>query len=384
MTDKPNLAAQKAARRAIKGVGPDTDIAGNPLTEEQKATMREVEARWAREDAARAKAARLLDGVPRCDPDWNREMMRVSGNGDYVEYERILAALSAALPADVAGVVEEAAKVLEGVTPGPWRVGPVDDCRVEDALGNEVAQIDGDYNQPDTWPLMEANARFIAWCREGVPALIALATAQAAQIAFTATDGQRLLRKADVMGVCDTPDLCFDSEESVARCGPCAAKIAARDGVTLNKYTHSNPQAMRLRRELTAAETALAAMKKERDKLARQNRRYPGIVADADRQRELAVDLQKTHEANAELARSQRDAAEAALAAERTKVAALNDALRLIELIGYREGEDFGWINAHMRGVATSVLAGQSIEHYWRLFPNHRPLAALSEAEART
>lgn len=47
-------------------------------------------------------------------------------------------------------------------TPGPWRVGPVDDTRVEDASGNEVAQIDGDYNQPDTWPVMEANARLIA------------------------------------------------------------------------------------------------------------------------------------------------------------------------------------------------------------------------------
>ena len=47
-------------------------------------------------------------------------------------------------------------------TPGPWRVGPVDDTRVEDADGNEVAQIDGDYNQPETWPLMEANARLIA------------------------------------------------------------------------------------------------------------------------------------------------------------------------------------------------------------------------------
>lgn len=47
-------------------------------------------------------------------------------------------------------------------TPGPWRVGPVDDTRVEDANGNEIAQIDGEYNQPETWPIMEANARLIA------------------------------------------------------------------------------------------------------------------------------------------------------------------------------------------------------------------------------
>ena len=47
-------------------------------------------------------------------------------------------------------------------TPGPWRVGPVDDTVVTDAAGNEVAAIDGDYNSPGTWPQMEANARLIA------------------------------------------------------------------------------------------------------------------------------------------------------------------------------------------------------------------------------
>lgn len=47
-------------------------------------------------------------------------------------------------------------------TPGPWRVGPVDDTRVTAADGSEVAQIDGDYNEPDLWPIMEANARLIA------------------------------------------------------------------------------------------------------------------------------------------------------------------------------------------------------------------------------
>ena len=51
MTQTPE---QKAARRAVKGVGPDTDIAGKPLTEEQKAARREIEARWSREDAMTA------------------------------------------------------------------------------------------------------------------------------------------------------------------------------------------------------------------------------------------------------------------------------------------------------------------------------------------
>ena len=63
---------------------------------------------------------------------------------------------------------EDLARLSKAITPGPWRVGPVDDTRVEDADGNEVAQIDGDYNQPETWPLMEANAEAIAL----LPALI--------------------------------------------------------------------------------------------------------------------------------------------------------------------------------------------------------------------
>lgn len=47
-------------------------------------------------------------------------------------------------------------------TPGPWRVGPVDDTVVTAPDGSEIAAIDGDYNEPDLWPVMEANARLIA------------------------------------------------------------------------------------------------------------------------------------------------------------------------------------------------------------------------------
>lgn len=51
-------------------------------------------------------------------------------------------------------------------THGPWVVGPVDDTVVThlgaDGVRYEVAQIDGDYNEPDLWPVMEANARLIA------------------------------------------------------------------------------------------------------------------------------------------------------------------------------------------------------------------------------
>jgi len=137
-------------------------------------------------------AAALLRDVPRFFPDWNREMMMFSPDADYVDIDNVLAALTAALAAAVPADLAEAGKVLEGVTPGPWRVGPVDDCRVEDANGNEVAQIDGDYNQPETWPLMEANARFIAWCREGVPALLAQNAALRAKVAEVELECDRL------------------------------------------------------------------------------------------------------------------------------------------------------------------------------------------------
>ncbi|CAB4145893.1 hypothetical protein UFOVP1204_46 [uncultured Caudovirales phage] len=53
----------------------------------------------------------------------------------------------------------------------PWRVHPVDDCMVIDADGREVAAVDGDYNHPDTWPVMEANVRLIAAAPEMLPAL---------------------------------------------------------------------------------------------------------------------------------------------------------------------------------------------------------------------
>lgn len=50
--------------------------------------------------------------------------------------------------------------------PGPWVVGPADDTVVTrlgaDGVRYEIASIDGDYNDPDLWPVMEANARLIA------------------------------------------------------------------------------------------------------------------------------------------------------------------------------------------------------------------------------
>lgn len=56
----------------------------------------------------------------------------------------------------------EAARKLEGYTPGPWCVSPTDDTTIIALDRSVVAEIDGDYNEPDLWPIMEANARVVA------------------------------------------------------------------------------------------------------------------------------------------------------------------------------------------------------------------------------
>lgn len=67
---------------------------------------------------------------------------------------------------------------MEAGAPGPWRIGSVDDTVVFAADGSEIAAIDGDYNEPDLWPMMEANARRIA----RVPAMEETLISQAAEI----------------------------------------------------------------------------------------------------------------------------------------------------------------------------------------------------------
>lgn len=74
------------------------------------------------------------------------------------------------------------------------------------------------------------------------------------------------------------------------------------------------------------------------------------------------------------------DQAAAALDAKDAEIARLRDQLRLIELLGYREGEQMGWLVAHMRGVAYDALEGRTSSYMWRLFPHHR--AALDGKEA--
>ena len=94
-------------------------------------------------------------------------------------------------------------------TPGPWRVSLTDDTVVVDATGHEVAAIDGDYNDPDTWPLMEANARVIA----AAPDLLsALRCAKA------------LLDNINEFGACNSPEI-YDAADTAVR-----AAIAKAEG----------------------------------------------------------------------------------------------------------------------------------------------------------
>lgn len=53
-------------------------------------------------------------------------------------------------------------ELLANATPGPWITSSTDDTVVIAMDRSEVASIDGDYNHPETWPIMEANARLVA------------------------------------------------------------------------------------------------------------------------------------------------------------------------------------------------------------------------------
>lgn len=53
-------------------------------------------------------------------------------------------------------------------TPEPWQVSLTDDTTIvhkhSDGTQSVIAETDGDYNEPDLWPVMEANARRIVAC----------------------------------------------------------------------------------------------------------------------------------------------------------------------------------------------------------------------------
>lgn len=73
---------------------------------------------------------------------------------------------------------------------------------------------------------------------------------------FTLTDHARLLRKEDVEGICQSIDTCFDTGCAV-RCGPCAIKQAANEGVETNLTIPNMPEVSRLNRRVAALEAAL-------------------------------------------------------------------------------------------------------------------------------
>ena len=110
--------------------------------------------------------AALLAGVQRHDPQWYGP----HDSGRYVLLEEVLAALAAAVPDDLA----EAEKVLEGVTPGKWEPHHHDEYSELAVYHPEFTGLGHFYEAAD--------ANFIAWCREGVPALLARIAAQEAQI----------------------------------------------------------------------------------------------------------------------------------------------------------------------------------------------------------
>lgn len=185
-----------------------------------------------------------------------------------VMYEAdVIKALTAALD----GVDERAGEVLRDVTPGPWEADISEDgAWTMDAFDGNTRILCSRAPWPSYAEPSKANARFIAWCREGVPALIATVTAQAAGI-------EALMNGAG------------------------AASQVALDYIA----------------RAEAAETALAAMTKERDELAKTNNRQAACLHYTAA--ELGPDYVATVDGLPKAARH-------ALAAERAKVAKLVEA----------------------------------------------------------
>ena len=68
-------------------------------------------------------------------------------------------------------------EALAGFTPGPWKVSPTDDTNVITHDREMVAEIAGDYNDPDLWPIMEADTRLIAAAPDMRETILALCDA---------------------------------------------------------------------------------------------------------------------------------------------------------------------------------------------------------------
>lgn len=129
-------------------------------------------------------AETILRDVPRYGTKsiGTRTFVGQDDQGGMVRLADVLAALTAAMDPAIA---ERAGEVLEGVTEGPWATGELTkggsyrylEAPDWDAFASVVVTCDGERQEEG-----EANARFIAWCREGVPALLARIAAMEAQI----------------------------------------------------------------------------------------------------------------------------------------------------------------------------------------------------------
>ena len=138
-------------------------------------------------------------------------------------------------------LLAEAVGVLEGVTPGPWH-SETNDADEDPPRGFKYYLRAENYgavgywtghksnHKDERWYLTEQDARFIAWCREGVPALLARIAAQEAQIKGLAAEKRYWLGEIDAVlaGRADEHDRAEAAETALAAERAKVAKLVAK------------------------------------------------------------------------------------------------------------------------------------------------------------
>ena len=161
-------------------------------------------------------AAALLRDVPRHTAQ-DAANMTTHGASVWLHEDAVLAALSSGLDPAIA---ERAGKVLENVTPGPWKAyyskwEPINFIvQTDHPCRRVLAQFDGDGDGPDAQSI--ADARFIAWARNNVPALLAQIAALRAERDEAEAEARKLRRAIsyilDGMGI-DGPNYAIDPDD---------------------------------------------------------------------------------------------------------------------------------------------------------------------------